>query len=44
MSEASSEKIFSAITNFVKDLGDSFASESHSRSVRAAYCEDNRCT
>lgn len=30
MSEVPSEKIFSAITSFVKDLGDAFASESHS--------------
>jgi hypothetical protein len=30
MSEVSAEKLFSAITNFVKDLGDSFATESHS--------------
>jgi hypothetical protein len=30
MSEVATEKIFSAITNFVKDLGDSFAAESHS--------------
>ena len=29
MTEVSNEKIFSAIVNFVKDLGDSFASDNH---------------